>query len=426
MLQPRSIRSNFAWTLAGYALYAGCQWGMLVALAKMGTAGMVGQFALGLAVTAPLLLFANLQLRSVLATDARGEYNFSDYLGLRLSSTLLALLLLPVIAAASRANATTFAVIVLVGIAKGIEAVSDIYFGLRQHHEEMQPVARSLIAKGLLSLLAFWSALWLSGSLICAIGGLILAWGVVLLGYDRRVSHLIPEGASAAPRFSPEMMKRLALRSLPLGLMSMLVSLNGNIPRYFIEGQLGAAALGIFAALVYPMNAGTLVAGALAQAALPVMARRFAAGDEVGGDFLRLLVKISIGGLLLGGAGILLCATAGRRLLAAFYRPEYAEHVHVLVWLAVAATLNYAATFLNAGVTATREFSVLTRPYVLLAILALGLSASLISYAGLLGAAWASCGISLAGCAIPIAILARIRWVAQASACEYRWSNRNA
>src|SRR5580700_4270976 len=90
--QPRSIRANFAWTLAGYAVYAGCQWGMLVALAKLGTPAMVGQFALGLAATAPLLMFANLQLRTVLATDTRGEYAFSDYLGLRLSSTLLALL----------------------------------------------------------------------------------------------------------------------------------------------------------------------------------------------------------------------------------------------------------------------------------------------------------------------------------------------
>jgi len=414
--QPRSIRSNFAWTLAGYAVYAGCQWGMLVALAKLGTAAMVGQFALGLAATAPLLMFANLQLRSVLATDARGEYAFPDYLGLRLSSTFLALLMLPVIAAVSRANATTFAVIVLVGIAKGIEAISDIYFGLRQHHEEMQPIARSLIAKGLLSLLAFWLALRLTRSLVCAIGALILAWGLVLLMYDRRVSHLIPGSASAAPRFSPGMMRRLAWRSLPLGLMAMLVSLNGNIPRYFIEGHLGPAALGIFAALVYPMTAGTLVATALAQAALPVLARRFAERTEIGGHFLRLLVKSSMGGLLLGGAGVLLSLTAGRRLLAAFYRPEYAEHVKVLVWLAVAASLNYTTTFLNAGVTATREFSVLTRPYILLAVLALGLSASLISCAGLLGAAWACCGISAAGCAIPIMILARMHTAAKRTA----------
>jgi hypothetical protein len=32
---PLSLRRNFSWTLAGNVVYAGCQWGMLVALAKL-------------------------------------------------------------------------------------------------------------------------------------------------------------------------------------------------------------------------------------------------------------------------------------------------------------------------------------------------------------------------------------------------------
>lgn len=403
-----SIRSNFASTLAGYAVYAGCQWGMLVALAKLGTAGMVGQFALGLSVTAPMLMFTNLQLRTVLATDSRHEYAFSDYLGLRLCATLMCLLAVPAMAALSGGGATTLLVIILVGGAKAIESVSDIYFGLRQQHEQMQPIARSLVSKGLLSLLVFWAALRITRSLVWAVVGLILAWGLVLVAYDMRVCHPGAEAASFRPRFSRATMKRLAWRSLPLGVMAMLVSLNGNAPRYFIEGHLGVAALGIFAALVYPMTAGTMVVTALAQAALPVLARHFASRGEIAGPFLELLVRIAAGGLLLGAAGVLLCVTAGRRLLAAFYRPEYANHADVLTWLAAAATLSYVATFLNAAVTATRDFSVLTRPYILLAVLNLGLSAALIPHAGLLGAAWAACAVAAAGCAIPIVILGRL------------------
>ncbi len=53
---------------------------------------MVGQFALGLAIAAPVVMFTNLQLRGVLATDARNEYRFGDYLALRLCATLLAML----------------------------------------------------------------------------------------------------------------------------------------------------------------------------------------------------------------------------------------------------------------------------------------------------------------------------------------------
>src|SRR5207249_11641930 len=44
-----SWRSNFAWALSGNVVYAACQWGMVIALAKLGNSFMVGQFSLGLA-----------------------------------------------------------------------------------------------------------------------------------------------------------------------------------------------------------------------------------------------------------------------------------------------------------------------------------------------------------------------------------------
>jgi hypothetical protein len=74
-----TLRVNFLWTLAGNVIYAACQWGILIALAKLGTLQMVGEFALALAVTAPILIGAGLSLRSVQVTDALGEYEFRDY-----------------------------------------------------------------------------------------------------------------------------------------------------------------------------------------------------------------------------------------------------------------------------------------------------------------------------------------------------------
>jgi len=93
-LKPLTLRRNFSWTFTGNLIYAACQWGMLVVLAKLGSPEMVGQFTLGLAVTAPVIMFTNLQLRGIQATDAKGDYVFSDYLGLRLIGTGLALLII--------------------------------------------------------------------------------------------------------------------------------------------------------------------------------------------------------------------------------------------------------------------------------------------------------------------------------------------
>src|SRR5690349_18837641 len=94
-----SWRSNFAWALSGNIVYAACQWGMVVALAKLGNSFMVGQFSLGLAITTPVLMFTNLQLRAVQATDAKRQHPFGEYLGLRVMTTLVALSVIAAIAA---------------------------------------------------------------------------------------------------------------------------------------------------------------------------------------------------------------------------------------------------------------------------------------------------------------------------------------
>ena len=74
--RPLSLRGNFSWSLAGNVVYAACQWGMLMAITRLGSPEMLGQFALGLAVTTPLLAFANLKAKGVQASDARREYHF--------------------------------------------------------------------------------------------------------------------------------------------------------------------------------------------------------------------------------------------------------------------------------------------------------------------------------------------------------------
>src|SRR5258705_3850358 len=81
------LAGQVGWTLAGNVGYAVCQWGMLIALAKSLSPAMVGQFGLGLAIAIPILMFTNLQLRSIQATRASEHYEFGDYFGIRLVGT---------------------------------------------------------------------------------------------------------------------------------------------------------------------------------------------------------------------------------------------------------------------------------------------------------------------------------------------------
>lgn len=365
-----SLRANFSWTFAGNVIYAGSQWGMLVVLAKLGSPEMVGQFALGLAITAPIMMLANLQLREVQATDARQKHPFGDYLGLRLITTVLAMLITVGVVLVSGYRRETALVILTIGIAKAFEAISDVFYGLLQQHERMDRIAKSMMIKGPLSLAILGAGVYLTGSVFWGSLGLVMVWALILVGYDIRSGALIlkmgPQPKDVAPgrnalkttlhpTWEMGILARLAWLALPLGLVMMLLSLNVNIPRYFIEWHLGERELGIFAAMAYLQLAGVTVVGALGQSASPRLAKYYAMGN--GPAFRALLLKLISIGALLGGAGVLIALVAGREVLVLLYGPEYVRY-ELFVWLMAAAGVSYVASCLGYGMTAARYFRV--------------------------------------------------------------------
>ncbi|PMB24841.1 polysaccharide biosynthesis protein [Fischerella thermalis CCMEE 5319] len=355
--QPLTLRRNFSWTFIGNAVYAACQWGILVVLAKFGSPEMVGQFTLGLAVTAPIIMFTNLQLRVVQATDARKEYLFRDYLGLRLLGTGLALVAIAIVTWLAGYRWETSLVILLIGLAKAFESMTDVFHGLLQQHERMDRIATSLMIKGPLSLLLLGMGVYLSGNIIWGVLGLVCAWALVLLAYDIRNGVLILNHKSQVlPQWHLQTQKKLLWLCLPLGLVMMLISLNTNIPRYFIEQYLGERELGIFAAIAYLMIAGNMVVSALGESASPKLAKYYATGNGVA--FRTLIFKLLGIATLIGGVGVLVALIGGRQILTLLYQAEYAEHSNLFVWLMVAAGIGYVASFLGYGMTAARYFRV--------------------------------------------------------------------
>lgn len=384
--KPLTLRRNFSWTFIGNAVYAACQWGMLVVLAKLGSPEMVGQFTLGLAVTAPVMMFTNLQLRIVQATDAKKQYLFRDYLGLRLISTTLALLFIAVISLSGGYRWETSLVIFLIGLAKAFESISDVFYGLIQQHERMDRIAISLMIKGPLSLLLLSIGVYISGGVLWGAFGLVCAWGVVLVGYDIFSGVLMLKQISKLqPRWHLKTLVKLVWLCLPLGFVMMLISFNTNIPRYFIERYLGERELGIFAAIAYLMVAGGMVVNALGESATPRLAKYYTAGDSVA--FRKLLLKLVGIAALLGATGVLVAVVAGRQILTLLYQPEYAEQTNLFIWLMVVAGINYISSFLGYGMTAVRYFRIQMPLFISVASISAIACLWLLPKLGLLGAA---------------------------------------
>jgi O-antigen/teichoic acid export membrane protein len=392
MERPRLGRS-FSWTFAGNVIYGACQWGMVMVLAKLGSPEQVGQFALGMGICAPIWLFCNLHLREVQATDARRECGFREYLALRLSTALLAILAIALIAFAAGYSREMAVILIVIGFLRGLESLEDIFYGLLQQHERMDRICKSLLMKGPLALFALCAGFYLTRSVAWGVGCAAIAIGLVLVLYDIRGPASLLGAASAGsqkpgipmPRWDARRLAEMAELALPLGFVTTLTSLTVNIPRYFLEHYSGRRELGIFAAMSYLMLAGTAVVVSLGQAASSRLAQHYSSGNRFA--FSELLTKLLAIAVLLGISGVLAVVTFGQQLLRVFYGPQYLGNNDVFVWLMMAAGIGYVCTFLAYAMTAARCFKAQFPLFVLVALSAFVSCALLVPRDGTLGAA---------------------------------------
>jgi O-antigen/teichoic acid export membrane protein len=384
-----SLRRNFAWTLVGNVVYAGCLWAQLALLTKLGASATVGRFALASAVATPAFTFAHLQLRAVLASDARHAYEFRDYLGVRLVMLVPALLLTAVVGVVAYAPGQALA-IALFGCGRAAEAVSDIYYGYQQKHERLDLISISMMIKGTVALAAFGGAFALTHDLNWGLAANAAAWLVPLLVFDIPRTRALAArlgGESLRPRWRWATARPLITMSLPLGLAMLLIQMRTTIPRTMLEAAHSEGELGVFSALAYLAVAGATVVASLSQSILARMGRFRAEGLVA--QMRRLLARMLGLAALLGIGGVLVAAVAGRPLLRLLYADEYAAQSGLLVLIMVDGGLQYLVAILGAPATAMQLFrQQLIVHAVGVAVLA-GAGAALIPRLGARGAALA-------------------------------------
>ncbi len=350
-----SLRENFAWTLPANLTYAACQWGILLVLARIGSTGLVGLYVLGLSITAPVFVCASFQLRAIQATDTHGDFSFGDYLGLRLVATSVALVLAGGIAWGIGHRDSALWAVMLLALAKSFESISDVIYGLLQQNERMDRVARSKAFHGVALLVGVCSGAMATGEIVGAMGGLVAARLLVLLACDLPSARWIAgseSGEALRPRWQSSRLRGLIVLGLPLAVVTLLISLETNIPQYFVTHQLGVTELGVFGAIAALITAGGMFTRAMNQVASPRLAAMFHADDFSG--FRRLLGKILGMYLVLGLLGLAMVPLMGSWLLGTLFGSDFRLHVDLLLVVMLAASVAYLSGALTSAMIAIR------------------------------------------------------------------------
>ncbi len=353
----RSLRSNVQWTLLGYFVFGVCQWLMLLVVARMGLPEMVGQFSLAMALTTPVILLLGLELRTVQATDQSNQYSFGNLFYLRATALAIAMVAIVSITIARGYPMETSLMIFVMGIAKCVEALSDLCHGTLQQYERLDQMAIAKIVRGGLSVITLAVGLLTFQSLLLSTTILAAMWGAIFVFYDWPVAARLRQDQGTSSNLSQFRMNevwQLLIVVFPTGILACQSSLEQNLPRLFIEDYLGDRELGIFSAVSSLIVAVTLVINAVHTAVLPRISKYLIA--EHWRAMWQMLIKLSLLGAALGGMGTVAVAIFGRWLLGFAFGAEYAEQSSLLVVLMLGATVRYATLPLSTGFRAAQQF----------------------------------------------------------------------
>lgn len=356
-MKRNSLKKNFSWNFIGNLIYSVTQWALIVVITRLGGVEMVGFFSLGLAITGPIMMFTNLQLRTVQATSNERKYDLNDYLGVRIFTDVVFIITLFLILLLGNYDSFAEKIIWIIAISKIIESLSDVFFGYFQQKERMEFIAKSQITKGVLTIIIVSTLLFITENLFISLLGLNLVWLSVLFFYD--LKNIRKFNIKFNCKFNIKRVRSIIKLSLPLGIVVLIVSLNTNLPRILVEKLLDIKALGIFASISYFVLVGSQFVNSIGNAMLPRLAT-FYRKRELGAfrKHLYFLVGISI---VIGGLAIAVSIFIGDYVLIYIYGSEFYGYQRLLILLMVYGLFNYISYSLMIGLNAMRRFKI--QPY---------------------------------------------------------------
>ena len=349
--QSRSLKRNFVWIASGRFVYAASQWLLLAVIARLATVDDLGEFTYALAVTSPIIVLAQMNMRAFMITDAKGEFELREYLYTQFLTLSMALVIIVAIAAYSDATESAALIILAVGFYKAAEGISSIFYGVSQKQELMAPVGISMAAHGLSAAFMMSAMMLTSGSVSHGVLGILLAWLIILFGLDVRMGRGWLTG-SGRMRSLP--VWKIVNSCFPLGVTTALLTLRINLPVYFIKAELGVEQVGYYSAVAYFLVIGNLLSGSLTQVSSPRLARYYFREDAKRFSFL---FRKHLGILFIGGmASVAFVALFSAEILWLLYGGEYAKHSGLLIWVSLTVATGFISQFFGVILTVARLF----------------------------------------------------------------------
>ncbi|QOJ15039.1 MAG: hypothetical protein HRU75_10455 [Planctomycetia bacterium] len=335
----RSLKRNIVHALVGNGVYNICRFLVVVLLAKLASADVLGQYNYANALISPVILFFTFNMRAAMVADAYNRVTFGSWKTTRDLGLLASLVVVAGLCAWKWLDGATTALLLIIAflaLGKIFNQASELCWAMYLKRERLDRVAWSNVWIGVTMLVPFCvtapiyyllvkngtlpAERYADGAAWAALGGAIGALAVYLL-YDRPSVRGAPD---CNPQWTWSSVRDVFVQVLPLGIVMLIINLCDSVPRLIMEHRTGSTtALGYFSALAYIAMTANLLLIQVGIASANRLAQHYNRNFRL---FLRLAAKLTGLALALGAVVMLGTLLVGRWLLAVVLRPDYAEY----------------------------------------------------------------------------------------------------
>jgi len=382
MLTNNRFYKKVSWNLFSNVMYAFSQWIIIVIISKFGDGKMLGQYSLAFSITAPIVLFCGLSLRSYQITDVKNMFSLKDYVLTRRLTNYFSLIIIVIFILISKYDFETNLIIIIIGLNKLIDGLNDIVQGDFQLNDNLEKASKLKVFKSLFFIVSTILSFYLFDSFIY----ILLVMTLLNYAYYYFVDFQLIKKPLNTLEYNINNVKLIIITTWTMGLNISLSSLTTNIPRVFVEKYDGLEVLGYFTAISYFMLIGTLFVTAIGQATSTNLSKSLEKNDI---NKFKSTIRNNINfSLILGIFSIIFSIFWGEKIIKLLYGSQAANYSDLLIILMIATTFNFITSPYSYGIISLR----IMKKQPLITLISLGISLSLsyvlIPFYGVYGAGY--------------------------------------
>ncbi len=379
-----NFKRNVFWNILGTGLNSFNSLFLMIFVTRINGTNDAGIFTLAFSTACILYVVGVYSGRVFQVTESNESISDNDYLLGRFITVILMVAAAIIFVFYKRYDVYKAAIVVLLTVYKGLEALSDVLYGMMQKNDELYKVGQSYFVKSVLTLIGFLVIDVVSHNLILSILWVVCIWTISLIVIDYSWAKEYIRN-SVSPSFNNVyIIIKSGFYVFAITFMGMYVT---NASKYAIDMYLNNHYQAIYGIIIMPATAISLFGQFVFHPYLSQMARFNE--ERKYKELNKLTLKVVLYIALFGVLGEVAAYLLGIPVLSLLYGVDLKSYKMLLLIIIAAATMyNIGGTF-SSMLTTMRKTFVQFVLYIILVIFAWWSADCLTSKYGINGAVYA-------------------------------------